>query len=431
MQTEAEVEDTYNPIREEEKPRIGLFNRVAPRPGFALVLQREGHPLVVLRRPGDRVTLGEALWGNHLRLYWIDTGEHSLEIRCQLPADTDAFSFSAVVHLRCAVEDPATVIDRHLTDVRTVLQEPVIDVMRGTSRRFSVEQSADAEREVAGALRERLSAPDFCPGMRVELVSVKLDLEEAARKHVRDLKEHDRRHSQDTHQAALRHDRELQETKPQHQREVEAARLVHEKEVEAARMLHEKEVEAARRRHQVEMQEAERRHHEQIAQLGFGREQTELQGELEKLRAEHERFKAEQEIERSKIYLPMIQQGQWALLSLFLAQKPERVSEVISVMYGQQQMMLDKQLETLRYFLEKDVVEKSDFEERGRQLLSTALEQLSAGIGVEKDAISPKLVLPGAGPATKPAAEGTPDGDMRDVEAADWTPAAGAEEEAS
>jgi hypothetical protein len=393
------VEHTYNPIQEVDRPSFGLFKRAAPRPGYALVLHREGHPLVVMRRPEERMTLGEAYWSNYLRLYWVDLGEHAMEIACPLPADTDAFTFSAVVHLRCAVDDPESVIELNVTDVRAALEPRVVDLMRGVSRGFPVERSAEAEQEIARTLREDVGARGFCRGVSVSVVSVKLDLEEAARRHVRELKEHERRHQADARVASLRHEREMDE----------------------ARLQHEREVEAARRRHEVEMEESARRHRERMRQLEQDTKHAQLAGELELLRAQLE-------IQRSQQYLPLIQEGNWALLSLFLAQHPERLSEVISVMMGQQQLMLDKQIETLRFFLDKDVVEKSDFEDRGRQLLGHALEQLSAGAtGRGTAAISPKLLLEGAGAAAEgPAADGAGEGGGEGGEPSPAEPGGGA-----
>jgi hypothetical protein len=396
------VETTYNPIREVDKPRFGPFKRVAPMPGYALVLHREGHPLTVMRKAEERMTLGEATWSNFLKIYWVDLNEHALEIRCQLPADTDAFSFSAFVHLRCAVEDPVRVIELGLTDVREALEPRVVDVMRNTSRRFPVERSAEAEQEVTAALREEVAGADFCPGLSVRSFTVSLDLEETARRHVRELKEAARRHDRDTEEAQREHERAMQQ----------------------AQLQHVADIQAAARRHAVEMEESKRRHREQMARLGQDQAQAKLQGELEKL-------KAELEIERSKQYLPLILDGNWSLLSLFLAQHPERLSEVISVMMGQQQVMLDKQIETLHYFLDNDVVEKSDFENRGKQLLTTALEQLSAGIGLPPGSarIDPtKAALAGKASDAKPADAAEP---SKKSEPPPQEPAAGADGEGS
>ena len=64
---------TYNPIiSKEEIPRLRLFQpRPMPEPGIALVLFREGQPLVTLW-PGDRLTAGEVRWGNYKMIYKID-----------------------------------------------------------------------------------------------------------------------------------------------------------------------------------------------------------------------------------------------------------------------------------------------------------------------------------------------------------------------
>lgn len=354
---------------------------------MALVVHREGRRLAVLQQPDERFTLGEALWSNFLKIYRVDVSEHALELQCHLPAETDAFYFFATVHVRCAVTDPLTVVELGITDVRVSLEPRVVDVMREVSRKFRVEDSADAEQEVTKALRDRVRQPGFCPGLEVRNLSVRLDLEEAARKHVRDLKEQERQHLREVQEGDRRHLRELEE---------------------------------AARRHVWELEEAKRRHTEEVARFSYDLERAQLQGDVEAL-------KARLEIERSEKYLPLIQEGNWSLLALFLAQNPAQVSDVVNVMMGQQQLMLDKQLETLRFFLDKDVIEKSDYENRGRELLSNALQQLSAGSKGDRTPMGPthalgnaKVVDPGVKPAparvVDPGVKPSPDPPTEDGE---------------
>jgi hypothetical protein len=168
------VQHTYNPIRELDRPSVGLFNRVAQLTGYALVLHREGQPPAVMRRPEERMTLGEATWATSPKVYWVDVSEHALEIRCRLPADTDASDFSASVHVHCAVDDPLKVVELRIDDVRVALEPRILCVMRAASRGFPVERGADAERAVAEALSARMRTLDFCPGLTVRSISVEL-----------------------------------------------------------------------------------------------------------------------------------------------------------------------------------------------------------------------------------------------------------------
>ncbi len=318
------MEQSYDPIKEVmDKPRFGLFKpREAPGPGLALVLHREGRPLVTMRQPEDRLTLGEAMWSNFLKVYKVDTSEHTLELQCSLPANTDAFDFLATIHLTCAVTDPTHVVERGVRDVRVVLEPKLMDVMRRVSRRFRVEDSADAEHEIANQLRQTAEAADFCRGFGIQGVTVKLELEAEARNHVRELKAGARRHT------------------------------------------------------------------EEMKRLRQAKERMKLQNEIDQL-------KAQLDIARSEQFLHLIEKGDWSMLALYLAQNPERVSEVIKFMLSQQHLMLDKQIEALKFFLDKDVVEPSDFEERGRKLLRNALDQLGAGLGSGGAGIASHLFLPG------------------------------------
>ncbi len=334
------MEHTYNPIQELPSPRIGLFQaREAPEPGFALVVHREGRPLMVLRPPNDRLTLGEVLVGSIRKIYRVDVSQHTLELQCHLPADTDAFHFFATVHVKCEVIDPKVVVDRRLNDVRTALEPVLVETMRAATRKFSVEESAEAELEVTQALRERERTHGLCPGLRVTSVAVRLDLEEAARKHVRALKE------------------------------------------------------------------AQRRHREEVEKLGHDKELVGLQSEVARLRAQLD-------IVRSKEYLPLIQEGNWSLMALHLAQHPDDVSGVIQVMMGQQQTVLDRQLAALRLLLKEDVVEASQFGDAGKRLLATVFKQLTAGTDSLADKIEPTLGVTGDtldGTPENPSASPEPD----------------------
>lgn len=174
--------DTYNPIiGKEPVPRLRLFQpRPTPEPGIALVLFREGHPLVILW-PGDRLTAGEVSWGNYKILYKVDITEHSFDFDCTLPCKSDAFDFHAGVQVTCAVDDPAVIVARNVTDARAVLEPLIISAMRSISRDYDVEKSGAAER----AITQAVESAAYNVGLKIYRFMVKLSLEEEARANIR------------------------------------------------------------------------------------------------------------------------------------------------------------------------------------------------------------------------------------------------------
>lgn len=192
--------NTYNPIiRNDDIPRFRLFkSRPAPEPGVALVLYREGQPLVTLW-PDDRMTAGEARWGSYKTAYKVDVTEHSFTFDCTLPCRSDAFDFQAHVQVTCSVDDPALIVDRNLTDARDVLEPLIVRTMRGISRDYDVRESAAAEEAVAQAI----ATESYDVGLELNRVVVELSLEEDARTHIRELRRIERDKERERKEAEL------------------------------------------------------------------------------------------------------------------------------------------------------------------------------------------------------------------------------------
>jgi len=181
--------ETYNPILgKEEISGLRLFqSRPKPEPGVALVLFKEGQPLVTLW-PGGRLTAGEARWGSYKAAYKIDVAEHSFTFNCNLPCQSDAFDFQAEVNVTYSVDDPAAIIKNNTNDARSVLEPLITDTMRSLSRKYDVEDSAAAERAIADAVKSE----SYDVGFKLNRFVVKLRLEEDARAHLRNLKQLER-----------------------------------------------------------------------------------------------------------------------------------------------------------------------------------------------------------------------------------------------
>jgi len=181
------MSESHNLIIGKETPRLRLFRpRPVPEPGIALVLYREGQPLVTLW-PGDRLTSGEVAWGNYKTIYKVDITEHTFRFNCTLPCRGEAFEFHAQVNVTCAVEDPSLIVERNITDARAVLELLVINTMRNVSRRYEVEQSAEAEKAIIKSVQEE--SKRYNVGLKLVRFVVELSLEEDARNHIRQLKQ--------------------------------------------------------------------------------------------------------------------------------------------------------------------------------------------------------------------------------------------------
>ena len=279
--------DTFNPIiGKEEVPRLRLFQpRPTPEPGVALVLFREGQPLVTLW-PGDRLTAGEVRWGNYKTIYKVDVTEHSFGFNCVLPCESDAFDFQAEVQVTCSVNDPATIVERNITDVRAVLEPLIIRTMRSVSRRYNVEQSSAAEEAITSAIEKET----YNVGIKLNRFVAKLYLEEDAREYIRKQEE-------------LRRRTVLGKAEIEHKREIEAAHAILEQE---RRKFREAEADWERERKKLE-------------------EQTEL----------------ERRQMRMEFYGPLIEKGQWQLLVFHLANNPDDVPGVIQMVRDLRQMEVE------------------------------------------------------------------------------------------
>jgi uncharacterized protein YggU (UPF0235/DUF167 family) len=168
------------PLFEEKK--LDRWKRPEPpKPGTAFVFVGDGESRVVYedKRHGTErgPTQGELLFGKYSTYYEVDMGDRSLNFYERLPC-SDAFEFHAEIKLTYVVSDPALVVRRARTDAGLFLKDLAVDAMRRASRRYTHEQTGDAENAIAGRIEEevrdngfKLSRPAF----------VKLSLDDAVR----------------------------------------------------------------------------------------------------------------------------------------------------------------------------------------------------------------------------------------------------------
>lgn len=179
------MEKTYDPIV--QTTTLSRFRLSQPRPapdsGRAIVLFREGSPLVTFW-PKDRLTVGEARWGNYKTVHYVDVTDHTLEFQWDLPSRGDAFCFHASAILRCKVDDPALVVSENLRSVAQVVEPTVRAEMRRITREFDVLEAAEAEIAITAAMAG-LTFKDPI-GVAVRLVDVELTLEDEAAEYKRE-----------------------------------------------------------------------------------------------------------------------------------------------------------------------------------------------------------------------------------------------------
>ncbi|WP_448337227.1 SPFH domain-containing protein [Chloroflexus aurantiacus] len=124
----------------------------------------------------------------------------------------------------------------------------------------------------------------------------------------------------------------------------------------------------------LELEAASRNHLRTIQNIRNQKIQESIAHDLEIMRSRNE-F----EIKKLKMefYEPLIREGQWNLLALHLAQRPEDVATIVNMITQQQQIDLENQLKMLKVMLESDVIEGFHIEEVGKRVL----RQLVSSIG--------------------------------------------------
>lgn len=185
------METTYDPIvRTDGMPRFRLSQqRPAPEPGKAIVLFREGEPLITIW-PDKRLTAGEARWGRFKTIHIVDVTDHRLQFKWELPSSGDAFKFHADVIVDCTVADPAVVVKRNVRNVGEVVGSLIQQRMRKVTRGYDVKDSAAAEEALSGAVADLAS--EHPNGLEIKSVYVELSLDEEAAHWKKELERIDR-----------------------------------------------------------------------------------------------------------------------------------------------------------------------------------------------------------------------------------------------
>ncbi|GGN83781.1 hypothetical protein GCM10011579_072920 [Streptomyces albiflavescens] len=195
---------------------IARFDYTARRPVTAI-----DHALVFVTAKGSydvympphRPSRSDAATRRYTSVYEVDMGSHPVQLDLELPSDDDAFSFGATADLTWRVADAIAYVASGERDVPTRLTRELHQFARPVSRRFSIEDSASAER----AVQQAVETGGFAAGIGLAVTCVvRLRLDDEAIAHRR-------------RQRNLRYESEMLD--PEHEFRLRQARQQHELEV--------------------------------------------------------------------------------------------------------------------------------------------------------------------------------------------------------
>jgi regulator of protease activity HflC (stomatin/prohibitin superfamily) len=155
--------------------------KARPVPGAdtaVVILDRRGR----LHKLDHPLTSGQVAWDTPKAVYQIDTAVHTLSFELQLPAAEEAFFFTANVVAQWRIIDPRAAVESSLSDPDPVLRSGVAQQLRGVSRSFTIEDSAQAEDAIR---RSFASMPiSLTQGIGLVMCTVSVSLDGSTSKHV-------------------------------------------------------------------------------------------------------------------------------------------------------------------------------------------------------------------------------------------------------
>jgi hypothetical protein len=153
---------SFNPILAERPVRrFELLHRrseIKAQVALVLVTARGDHHVYA---PKQQPTIGEFIWKNTRTLYEVDMGLHQTRIEAKLPSAGDAFPFHAVVDVHWRVQEPSKIVTDGITDVREVLEPALLAQLHGVTRKYEIEQVAEAEQDAQDKLKDQPVGVEF------------------------------------------------------------------------------------------------------------------------------------------------------------------------------------------------------------------------------------------------------------------------------
>ncbi len=282
--------------------------RPKAEPGKVLVLSG-GHGNIVLW-PGQKPTPGEAAWGAYNSVYEIDMGARDLSFVTSIPARGGDAAFQLTFSAGYKVSDPIRVINEQLVNPEPLLRRVITESSSRVTEKFDIEDSTEA----LAAIREMLDKKRYTEKLPFDLnaVNVKLDLDSHAKDFLNQRRQQKR-------QAIL-----AQESGSLISSTAEAGKL--------------------KQRYDLELQQR----------------QEEFDVQIEKMRVEG--ALAIQRM-RMEVYRPMIEGGMWAVLVQQLAQNPDDIDKVSSLILQMHQQQSGADLSMLQALLDGDMLEDRHLKE--------------------------------------------------------------------
>ncbi|MET8977635.1 hypothetical protein ABZX85_18660 [Streptomyces sp. NPDC004539] len=296
--------------------------------------------------PPRRPTRGEIAAKRYTAVYEVDMGVHPFTAELPLPSDNDAFEFTAAVDLSWQVLDPARFVACGHRDVPSLVLGELHHAVRSVTRRFTIADSAEAERELLRTVTA-LGPLGSAAGLRVDWM------------------------------LRLRRDQENLD----HQRRLQAIDHSSSEQIHAAELGMRVDVETDRRNRQQDRLQLER-------SLAHGAQQHELAMQQGQHMLELQRF----ETEKINFYQWHLSQGGVQAWALHLAQHPEDSHLVMSSMREDQLRMIQAQMDLVKQLLNDGTPESYELEGPKKLALRTVSDILNQRLpGVPQ---SPPLIPP-------------------------------------
>ena len=155
------------------------------------VLSRGGHTATVYLanvatgQPDARLDRPPTLRERLSRRYWcyeVDIAQHPTSLSLALPAAQEPYVFAVRVNLTWMVSDAVALARSGIRDIRPIIWGFLDQLLRGISRRHSIETAGLAEDDMSHCLEKKIG--DIGHGLRLDLLSVNVGLDEAAEQHL-------------------------------------------------------------------------------------------------------------------------------------------------------------------------------------------------------------------------------------------------------
>jgi hypothetical protein len=398
----------HNPVvRQQKVGRLESF--VIPHNTIGVLYQ--GERFVRQLRPGEGPSLAERTSLGDLLVYIIDNVPHTLMWRIGLPTLGGKDTFSVTISLRYQVDDPKRMVNERVIDTETLVIRSLEPVLRRESRRFKLNQFAQAD----AALEDVIARFDLAQSCGLKLVDspdVVINLSEDEHRRIKVL---------DNLERAMRVARIAEDTLPvptseraySFQVTVSLNYRVRKPEELPSDSLEEVEeylwpkLRAALRRKsrmysvtqiaqaEITMQETldDLVDGEGIQGVGLQLLSAEVSADLDEMTREHyvelaqvehatavERAKLEGLRDSNAFYTQLIHQGSWAILGVAVSKGEISSEELYKLMSQQERERLQMQMELLRSLRAGDAKDELQDQAVSTTLLQTVVRDVTKGL---------------------------------------------------